>query len=218
VQHDRRDRIGSRPHIYVAPTQQNHIGLFARSKRAEPAVKPEALSRLDGNEFESLPYRNCQLVRHGLPLMEGIVRKRPLCLDEKAHLGKHVGAHACYDIGPDIEFGAGGEHCAGGREAQPHLHFNFWSDGDTCTIVGDDPELISGQKISVDQVNVLAEQALLRQTVHRLRPWSMLGTGDVERGQKAEFASEPDIRFRRARREVSTANGERHRHQCVAGS
>src|SRR6476660_8222334 len=136
--------------------------------------------------------------------MEGIVRKCPLCLDEKAHLGKHVGAHACYDIGPDIEFGAGGEYCSGRREPQAHLHFNFWSEGDTCTIVGDDPELISGQKIGVDQVNVLAEQALLRQAVHRLRSWSMLGTGDVERGQKAEFASEPDIRFRRARREVST--------------
>jgi hypothetical protein len=151
-------------------------------------------------------------------LMEGIVRKRPLSLNEKAHLGEHVGAHAGDDIGPDIEFTASGKHCSGRREAQTHLHFNFRSDGDTCAIVGDDPELVSSQKISVDQVNVLTKQALLCKALHGLRPWSMLGASDVERGQKAEFASESDIRFRRARREVSTANSERHRHQCVAGS
>src|SRR5580658_9990996 len=135
VQHNGRDRIGNRTHIDIALAQQNHIGLFSWSKRAEPGVKPEALRRLDGHEFESLLYRNCQLVRHSLAPMEGIVRKRPLCLNEKAHLSEYVCAYAGDDIGPDIEFTAGGEHCSGRGKAQTHLHFNFRSDGDTCTIV-----------------------------------------------------------------------------------
>ena len=99
-------------------------------------------------------------------------------------MGEHVCAYAGDDIGPDIEFTAGGKHCSGRREAQTHLHFNFRSDGDTCAIVGDDPELVSSQKIGVDQVNVLTKQALLCKALHGLRPWSMLGASDVDEARR----------------------------------
>jgi hypothetical protein len=68
---------------------------------------------------------------HGLALMEGVVCQRPLCLDKKAHLRKHVGADAGDHVRPDIQVSAGSECRSGGRQSEAHLHFDFRSNGNT---------------------------------------------------------------------------------------
>ena len=41
VKHDCGNRIGGCPHIDVGLAQENYVGLFAGSKRADSPVKPE---------------------------------------------------------------------------------------------------------------------------------------------------------------------------------
>ena len=67
----------------------------------------------------------------------------------------------------------------------------------------------------MNQIDVLAEEVLLRQTLHRFRPRAMFSARNVEGGDQTKLPSEPDIGLRGARREIGAANGKRHRDESV---